>query len=553
MKPLIRHLAVAIFLCFGSSAIAQHVDPEILIDLDFSGTNCTQCGDAGKISIGLDTNGSDAYDDTLDIPGPPPLPGSGGRVIFNSDVIQTGFTLDVRQLGADNITWTLDIDNGLPPQDITATWTAQEFIDLGAESYISAELRSSDGTTLLADLTAANTHVFTGAGTTALIVIKQGANAAPVANDDTKTVFSSDVNVPLDVLLNDVDADGDNLTITHVTMIDDGFGAEGTVAINGAGNALVYEPPASNLFAGNTTDTFTYTIDDGTDTATATVTVTVFSDDLVATRSHAALSKAGETAEDGLVVTVSLQFSDALRDDKANITTLDVKEDPPIDDEGSGNYSVAEDAGNATGLDIGGVLPTEVQGNGNSTVVFTFDANDIDANGLLEFTYRLVGPDTDRGPVKVIDGEVTYDQGSGDVDVTIPQTQFAAVGVLNHSADYRAGLFDFSPFEGGDSKIDAGELSRVVDYFRNGGYHAVDVDTTNPDGFSSGFVNLPDRIHSADYRSGLFDLPPFDGGDGKIDAGELSRVVDYFRNTAQGGYQSVDKSDTDPDGFEQIP
>ena len=92
-------------------------------------------------------------------------------------------------------------------------------------------------------------------------------------------------------------------------------------------------PPASSSFADNTTDTFTYPISDGTDIATATVTVTIFSDDLVVTRSHAALSKAGETAEDGLVVTVSLQFSDALRDNKAHITMLEVKEIPPFDDE----------------------------------------------------------------------------------------------------------------------------------------------------------------------------------------------------------------------------
>jgi len=150
----------------ANAAIAQLVDPEIYIPLAFSGTNCGfDCGEAGIIGIGLDPNGSDGYDDNLDIPAFPGAPGGDGRVIFNSDVLPIGLTRDVRQLGADNITWTLSIDNGLPAQDITATWTARDFIDLGAEGYIGAELCSSDGSTLLADLMTASSHVFTGAGT----------------------------------------------------------------------------------------------------------------------------------------------------------------------------------------------------------------------------------------------------------------------------------------------------------------------------------------------------------------------------------------------------
>ncbi|MFM1551012.1 MAG: hypothetical protein ACKJSG_16520, partial [Lentisphaeria bacterium] len=91
MKSLVRHLAVAIFLCFGSGAIAATlVDPEILIPLTFSGSNCTQCGDEGIIGLGLDTNGTDSYDDTLDIPSPPGLPGNNGKVSLESDIILTG-------------------------------------------------------------------------------------------------------------------------------------------------------------------------------------------------------------------------------------------------------------------------------------------------------------------------------------------------------------------------------------------------------------------------------------------------------------------------------
>ena len=535
MKSLVRHLAIAIFLCFGSGAIAQLVDPEIHIPLAFSGTNCTQCDEIG---IGLDTNGSDGYDDTLDIPSPPGVPGSGGKVILNSDVEPNSFVRDVRLLGADNITWELSVDNGLPSQDITATWTAQDFIDLGDEGYISAELRSSDGSTLLADLMTASTHVFTGAGTTALIVIKQNTNAAPVANDDTETIFSNDVSVSIDVLDNDVDADGNPLTITQVTQIDDA-NPNGTVTING--DALDYVPPASSSFADNTTDTFTYTISDGTDTATATVTITVLSDDLVATRSHAELSKAGETEEDGLVVTVSLQFSDTLRDNKANITTLEVKEDLPRDDGAVGNYYVADGSGFG-GLDIGGVQPTLMQGNGGSTIEFTFDANDIDANGLLEFTYRLVGPDTDRGPVKVIDGQVTYDQGSGTVDVTIPQTQFAAVEALFHDAD-------FSTNGTGDPnwKIDIPEVFRVIELFNNNKFYKIDEGEV--DGFAPSDTAPSEATghHSADFSTNGTGDPNW-----KIDIPEVFRAIELFNNNkfyapAEGTVDGYQPTDTAPE------
>ena len=68
---------------------------------------------------------------------------------------------------------------------------------------------------------------------------------------------------PITVLANDTDPDtGDTRTITAITQ-----GANGTVAITGAGTGLTYTPNAG--FVGP--DTFTYTITDGagaTDTAT---------------------------------------------------------------------------------------------------------------------------------------------------------------------------------------------------------------------------------------------------------------------------------------------
>jgi VCBS repeat-containing protein len=88
----------------------------------------------------------------------------------------------------------------------------------------------------------------------------------PVAHDDAATVVEDSGANAIDVLVNDSDADGDALKITAVTQ-----GASGSVVIAAGGGGLTYAPNAN--FAGS--DSFTYTITDGTAFATATVAVNV--------------------------------------------------------------------------------------------------------------------------------------------------------------------------------------------------------------------------------------------------------------------------------------
>ena len=100
---------------------------------------------------------------------------------------------------------------------------------------------------------------------TATVEVTIGAAPdAPVATDDTATT-NEDEAVDIDVLSNDTDGDGDALSVSAV-----GTATSGTVEINPDGT-LNYTPNAD--FAG--TDSFIYTVSDGTDTATATVEVTV--------------------------------------------------------------------------------------------------------------------------------------------------------------------------------------------------------------------------------------------------------------------------------------
>jgi hypothetical protein len=88
----------------------------------------------------------------------------------------------------------------------------------------------------------------------------------PIANDDSATVVEDSGATPIAVLANDTDPDADPLTVTAVTQ-----GTNGVVAITAGGTAVSYVPNPN--FAGS--DSFTYTISDGTGFATATVSVTV--------------------------------------------------------------------------------------------------------------------------------------------------------------------------------------------------------------------------------------------------------------------------------------
>ena len=88
----------------------------------------------------------------------------------------------------------------------------------------------------------------------------------PVAQADNATT-TRNTTVNILVLSNDVDPDGDPLTITAVTQP-----ANGTATITNGGTRVSYKPKSG--FTG--TDSFTYTVSDGNGgTATATVTVTV--------------------------------------------------------------------------------------------------------------------------------------------------------------------------------------------------------------------------------------------------------------------------------------
>ena len=103
-----------------------------------------------------------------------------------------------------------------------------------------------------------------GTDTATVNVTVEAVNDLPTAENDTATT-NQDTQVSINVLANDSDVDGDNLTIISVTP-----GNNGTTEI--IGNQIVYSPEVN--FTG--VDSFTYSIDDGNGvTETAQVSVTV--------------------------------------------------------------------------------------------------------------------------------------------------------------------------------------------------------------------------------------------------------------------------------------
>ena len=119
-------------------------------------------------------------------------------------------------------------------------------------------------------------------------------NYAPVASADSATVDEDDA-VVINVLANDSDANGDNLTVTAVTQ-----GACGSVTTDGTTVTYTPSPTCSGL------DSFTYTITDGefTDTTSVSVSITSLNDAPVAVNDSATVD------EDGSVV-VSVLTNDS--------------------------------------------------------------------------------------------------------------------------------------------------------------------------------------------------------------------------------------------------
>ena len=230
----------------------------------------------------------------------------------------------------------------------------------------------------------------------------------PFAQDDTFTV-TEDGTVSIPVLGNDVDGDGDPLTITQVDgqpIVEGGPAvpvANGTVVL--VAGELVFTPAPDF----NGPATFTYTITDGTTTATANVTGTVTPAD----DGPVAGDDAFTVAEDG-TVSIPVLGNDSDPDGDP-LTIVQVDGQPIV--EGGPVVAVA----NGTVALIGGEL------------VFTPDP---DFNGPATFTYAITdGTTTATAMVSGTVTPVNDDPVAQDDTFTVDEDGAVSIPVLGNDSD----------------------------------------------------------------------------------------------------------------------
>ncbi|MEQ8677656.1 MAG: tandem-95 repeat protein [Aggregatilineales bacterium] len=296
------------------------------------------------VTIDVLTNDSDADGDTLSVTGT--TTPTNGTVIVNPDNTLT-YTPDTDFFGTDSFDYTLS--DGEDTDMATVTVTVNEVI---------------------------------------------APNNPPVANDDSATTDKNQV-VTIDVLINDTDSDGDTLSVTGTTTPTNGM-----VTIN-PDNTITYTP--DNDFFGS--DSFDYTISDGTNSDTATVTVNV--NEVIDPNTPPVANDDSATTDENQAVTIDVLINDT----DADGDTLSV---------------------------TGTTTPTNgsVIINPDNTLTYTPDT---DFFGTDSFDYTLSdGNDTNTATVTVTVNEVIAPNNppvATDDSATTDENQAVTIAVLTNDSD----------------------------------------------------------------------------------------------------------------------
>ena len=376
-------------------------------------------------------------------------------------------------------------------------------------------------------------------------------NDAPVAEDDSDST-PEDTAVTVDLLANDFDVDGDDLTVISATVPAD----EGTLIDNGDGTVTF--TPAED-FTGEAT--ISYSIEDAeglTDSAVHTITVSVVAE------APTAVDDTADTDEDTPITIDVLANDTDPQDDPLTITEASVPEEQgtveivgnellftPADDftgPATITYTVEDPDGNADeGEAVVEVNPV------NDAPVAEDDADSTDFNTPVTVDLLANDSDVDGDDLSVVDATVPGDQGAlvnnGDGTVTFtPVDDFEGVATISYTIEDEEGLADSAVHT-----ITVGDDPR--DGFVDGtdGDDLIDTDYTgDPDG---DVIDGDDAILPG--TEGDEDVVRAGDGDDTVAAGEGSDTVD-----GGGGDDVIDTgngdlapdlaypfADTDPLGY----
>ncbi|HEY2964243.1 MAG TPA: Ig-like domain-containing protein [Pyrinomonadaceae bacterium] len=248
-------------------------------------------------------------------------------------------------------------------------------------------------------------------------------DAAPIASNDSATT-DEDTPVDINVLVNDVEPDGDTLNINSVTQ-----GANGTVSVNP--NKTIHYAPALNFF-GN--DSFTYTIDDGhggMSTATVNVTVNPVNDAPVFTIN--VLSQAVQYSDPITPVTVSV--SDV--DDATSSLTLSVTTAVPagltVTPNGVGSLIISGNPTVVAGVYNIGLQVVDPHGaTTTATVTITVNKETAETTYTGDMGIVTAGPTITTATVR-LGAHLTQDPDGAPGDITLARVTFELFKSTNMS------------------------------------------------------------------------------------------------------------------------
>jgi hypothetical protein len=254
-------------------------------------------------------------------------------------------------------------------------------------------------------------------------------NDAPSAKNDVATVETGSSATVVDLLSNDTDTEGDTLTVTKVNAA-----LQGTVVLT---DGVVTYTPATD-FTGS--DSFSYTISDGTDTATATAIITVSASNITPVATDDDITSTTTIYEDSRNNKIDVTSNDTDADDDtlsivsatkpdhgtASVRSGAVFYEPDDDYYGSDSFTYTIDDGN--GGQDSAVVTLTVTNKADAAVAVTDDlgdiilgsknnkvdllSNDTDADGDSDVIEITEVGDAKYGSVSLVNGSVYYTPGS---------------------------------------------------------------------------------------------------------------------------------------------